>query len=70
MDIFNKRAVSNIDHGLSLGRREIIRADIYHQKIDLALIRPDLKGLDRIVLACALPNHDNPVAKAALVGRR
>jgi hypothetical protein len=33
MDIFNKRAVSNIDHGLSLGRREIVRAEIYQERI-------------------------------------
>jgi hypothetical protein len=33
MDIFNKRAVSNIDHGLILGRREIVRAEIYQERI-------------------------------------
>jgi hypothetical protein len=40
-----------------LGRRQVLRLEIYHQQIDLALIGPDLKGLNGVILGDAPTTH-------------
>ena len=66
MDVLDERGSFRVGHGLSLGRRQIIRSEIYHQKIDLGPIQPDPERLDCVALACALPSHFPPVAFGSL----